>query len=158
MSAFCPKHDNTFRSSRADAFVRSKLLWVIISHKNEELSALVVSLSTAEAKDWEHLAFTAAQELLSAAKWYLAAVGGSFPSRCLSPSGDALCKFPLHARHKLWGGCIFSPSITALYRLTTFNTWAASVLLLGTIILLHFSRQESEFLIIALRWDPWWCS
>ena len=71
-SAFCSRHGNTSTSSRADGLISTKLLRAITSHANQELPALVAPLSAAGAKGQECLTFTAAQELLSAAKWYLA--------------------------------------------------------------------------------------
>lgn len=142
-SAFCPKHGNTSASSRADGFISIKLLRAITSHASQELPALVAPLSAAGAKGRKRLTFPAAQELLSAAKRYLAAVRGSSPPRCLPPSGDALCKFSFLARHRLWG-CFFFFFITPLCTLTAFNALIASALLSGAIILPHSCRQKVD--------------
>lgn len=58
---------------------KCKFLRATTSNEKQELQALVASLSIAGAKGWECPTFTTAQELLSAAKWYLAVVRGSFP-------------------------------------------------------------------------------
>lgn len=57
---------------------KCKLLQATTFNGKQELQVLVASLSIAGPEDWECLTFRTAQELLSAAKLYLAAVRGNF--------------------------------------------------------------------------------
>lgn len=149
-SAFCRKHGNTSAISRADRLISTKLLGAITSHGNQELPALVAPLSAAGAKGRERLTFTAAQELPSAAKWYLAAVRGGFPHVVFLHLEMLFANFCF--LQGIGCGLFFSFFITPVCTLTAVNTRVAGALLSGAVILLHSCRQGGLLMICI---NPW---